>query len=312
MGGVAFHSLHLLLCSPAIPEDTLRRLLGEFDRIGSKESILPGALKAERLFGLKYAIDCSQQGIEVQDETHDDRLVGYTSPTSRVRVVASRFSIDWNVVLVEINQHYDRIEAALKLPTRSQVESGLLAAEQCRAESEATLVSRWAYLKHAVSPQGRGDLVAGACLLELSGGYSRYLAIDDRHRVQQDLARLHVALALHRVRNGGYPSSLDQLVPNELDELPEDPFKSEPYAYRLTENGFLLYSLGTNGIDDGGSAEEGVGYSPSPVFEGLEIDGRDNPAAAEATNDLLQRIPPGADDPSLRTPLRFEPWPWQE
>lgn len=316
---VAFHNVHRLVTSPGISESTLRRLLAELDRIGPREPILPGALKAERLIGLGYTIDYSLHGIEEEVEPDDELLGDYVSPMSRVRGIANRFSIDWNAVLIEINQHYDQVEAALRLPTRSQVEASLLAAEQRHVEAEATLTNQWDYLKHGVTPQSRGRLVACACLLNLSGGYGSYLAMDDRNRVQRGLARLHLALAIHRAQHGGYPDTLDQLVPNAIAELPTDPINTKPYAYRMIKGGFLLYSLGPNGIDDGGSrgVDDQFSYSER-VYEGVEIDSMLDPStntltpAEQAAYDLLDKIPPGADDIPLRIPLPVEPWPGEE
>lgn len=47
---------------------------------------------------------------------------------------------------------------------------------------------------------------------------------------------------------GGYPSSL-----TEVGILDLDPFSSEPLRYKKSTEGFRVYSVGPNGIDDGGS-----------------------------------------------------------
>ena len=64
-----------------------------------------------------------------------------------------------------------------------------------------------------------------------------------------------IALELHHRRAGAWPSSLDQLSPDLLPALPPDPFTGKPLRYlppqgeRATP---LLYSVGPDGIDDGG------------------------------------------------------------
>lgn len=75
-----------------------------------------------------------------------------------------------------------------------------------------------------------------------------------------NLARLHlartaVALRLYRVKNGTYPDSLASLVPDFLDKLPADPFSGNDFVYRTEGPGFILYSLGPNLTDDGGSED---------------------------------------------------------
>ena len=38
--------------------------------------------------------------------------------------------------------------------------------------------------------------------------------------------------------------------------LPSDPFSGKPLRYRASAQGFVLYNVGENGKDDGGSDEE--------------------------------------------------------
>jgi hypothetical protein len=55
------------------------------------------------------------------------------------------------------------------------------------------------------------------------------------------------ALAEH-----SFPDTLSDLVPKYLAEVPLDPFGTGPIIYRRTADGYLLYSVGSDGIDDGG------------------------------------------------------------
>ena len=62
---------------------------------------------------------------------------------------------------------------------------------------------------------------------------------------------VELALANYRDEHGKYPRTLADLVPGELERLPNDPFSGKPLVYRLTDEGFRLYSVGPNGVDDG-------------------------------------------------------------
>ena len=62
-----------------------------------------------------------------------------------------------------------------------------------------------------------------------------------------------LACELYRSRNGGYPERLDQLVPVFLKGIPPDPFTGKPFIYRREGRRFLVYSVGKNLKDDGGS-----------------------------------------------------------
>jgi len=65
-----------------------------------------------------------------------------------------------------------------------------------------------------------------------------------------------IACALYRYRlakNGMFPSTLDELVPEFLDEVLVDPVDGAPMRYSKTNDGsFFLYSVGMDGSDNGG------------------------------------------------------------
>ena len=63
-----------------------------------------------------------------------------------------------------------------------------------------------------------------------------------------------VALALERFRlaNQRLPDSLAELVPRFLEEFPADPFDGAPLRYRRLPKGYVVYSIGRDGRDDGG------------------------------------------------------------
>ena len=43
------------------------------------------------------------------------------------------------------------------------------------------------------------------------------------------------------------------MAPGVLDKLPVDLYNAKPFVYKPTSDGYLLYSRGANGTDDGGS-----------------------------------------------------------
>jgi hypothetical protein len=62
-----------------------------------------------------------------------------------------------------------------------------------------------------------------------------------------------IALKRYELRTGKYPDQLATLVPNFFRELPIDVMDGKPIRYRLNSDGtFLLYSVGEDGVDNGG------------------------------------------------------------
>lgn len=65
------------------------------------------------------------------------------------------------------------------------------------------------------------------------------------------------AIRLHWQRTGRYPDSLAAL---RLGDLAIDPFTGAPFVYKVDpQRGFMLYSVGTNRVDDGGIQRDGWG-----------------------------------------------------
>jgi len=69
-----------------------------------------------------------------------------------------------------------------------------------------------------------------------------------------DQAAIACALERYRLTKGEYPSTLEQLKPDFIREIPNDVITGEPLHYSRTEtNRFLLYSVGWNEKDDKGA-----------------------------------------------------------
>jgi hypothetical protein len=63
-----------------------------------------------------------------------------------------------------------------------------------------------------------------------------------------------IALRRHQLAHGKYPDNLNELVPNFLSAVPIDLMDGKPLRYQpKTNETYLLYSVGEDGIDDGGN-----------------------------------------------------------
>jgi hypothetical protein len=75
-----------------------------------------------------------------------------------------------------------------------------------------------------------------------------------RDRTLRLLNQTKIDILQYRLATGKYPTSLVVLGPK-----PIDPFDKGPLRYRQTSNGFILYSIGRNRVDDGGVAKDPTG-----------------------------------------------------
>jgi len=80
-----------------------------------------------------------------------------------------------------------------------------------------------------------------------------FKATADRLALQRS-ALAAIAVARFRLRNEGrFPETLDDLVPDLLDAVPVDPCDGQPLRYSLSEQGGVIYSVGSDKKDDQGN-----------------------------------------------------------
>ncbi len=75
-----------------------------------------------------------------------------------------------------------------------------------------------------------------------------------RNQIRNRSANAALAVERYRLAHGdGLPPSLDALVPEFLDRVPTDIFADSPLRYRRLDLGYVIYSIGPDQKDDGGS-----------------------------------------------------------
>lgn len=81
---------------------------------------------------------------------------------------------------------------------------------------------------------------------------SRCTTIDIRIAAQLRAAQTGLAVQRCRLAVGKLPDTLGDLIPTYLDAVPKDPFDGKELRYKKLETGFVVYSIGEDGSDDGG------------------------------------------------------------
>jgi hypothetical protein len=78
-----------------------------------------------------------------------------------------------------------------------------------------------------------------------------------------------VALVIERYRRTGkdYPEALRDLVPEYLEKVPKDPYTGRALHYRRLDRGFVVYSVGEDGVDDGGREAPPDGREPGQTCD---------------------------------------------
>jgi hypothetical protein len=70
------------------------------------------------------------------------------------------------------------------------------------------------------------------------------------------LLRLHYAIRAFQLVEGRLPKSLAELAERKWKTSTQDPFSQQDFIYQKGKDRYLLYSVGPNGLDDGGVEEE--------------------------------------------------------
>ena len=107
---------------------------------------------------------------------------------------------------------------------------------------------------------------------EIFGDLSMSIVVSKVLRVEAARRVVVAAIALKRfqLRNGHWPQTLDELVPDFLASVPVDPYDGKPLRYHPNADGtFLLYCVGEDGVDDGGdpTLPPGIRSTATPYWQ---------------------------------------------
>lgn len=95
------------------------------------------------------------------------------------------------------------------------------------------------------------SIMGSGSVLSLRKSMDRTLSAE----VARVTAGAALALKRYQLRHGVFPPDLNALVPEFLSEVPRDPIDGHPLRYQFLPDGaFLLYSIGSDGVDNGGDA----------------------------------------------------------
>ncbi len=83
---------------------------------------------------------------------------------------------------------------------------------------------------------------------------SRFVFLHFSYLAQRRMAAIALAIRLYEIDHGHRPVELAELVPDYLDEVPADPMAPDGATFRYLPEAEIpvLYSIGENGVDDGG------------------------------------------------------------
>jgi hypothetical protein len=286
IGDMACTATQTLLHHGNLTPEQVKKIQVDLAALPAFAGVVDAIDQGERLFAIDAFVEVGTG--------HDEELAAsMNTPNESIGGGALQMvSVDWNLVLRETNAWYDRLVAAARLPDRAERAAAL---RKLETDIDRMVSDSWSTANVAaavVSQRQRSEFVSARMLGLFFPAVSTATNREDLQNLVMELTRLAAALAQFRAENGAYPEKLEELVPGMLQSLPNDPNSSMPLLYKRDGGGFLLYSVGANGKDDGGSFES------MNVVEGHSLDDLDEKEADRLAPDL----PTGSDDPSIRVP----------
>jgi hypothetical protein len=227
------------------------------DRLKELQALPPMPPLADKIaLGERFTyLDCVQMvrrgGVGMMEGLAGGRA---TKPTPKEEQALS--SIDWTPVLRQGNRCYDRLAAALLLKDAAARQKAIARVEEDITALKKDAVDYAGVFKAIVEGGDPGKQVSKAIGNVLIGlllpAAGKVQTAHDRAEQTQRNLHLAFALAAYRRDHGRYPAKLADLAPRHLPAVPDDLFSDKPLIYRPSEKGYLLYSVGVNGKDDGG------------------------------------------------------------
>lgn len=175
--------------------------------------------------------------------------------------------------LPEASEDGGRIETLLRrwagsplLKAQIRMEKRAFLREMAAAISEADLSYRESAARRASGQSEKTYLRRSLITRSLVPSLDRPRAARDRGIAAAAGSRIVLALEAHRDQVGSYPDSLADLKSIPGWKIEKDPFSGRDFVYRKLPAGFLLYSIGEDFKDDGGSIDASPGQRASGSF----------------------------------------------
>jgi hypothetical protein len=162
--------------------------------------------------------------------------------------------LDWDPALKRANDWYDQWVRALRTKDRIQRQKRLaeLEVELRVLAGRVALAGKHAPRLLNGGPAERGQVLGELLIKMLMPNFAGIRSSPDRNEQYQTNLFAVLALAQFHCDHGSYPKDLSELAPKYLKTVPIDIYSGKPLIYKATDKGYLLYSVGQNGNDDGG------------------------------------------------------------
>ena len=287
---IAFQGEIQVLKSPALTTDQCKRFFADLEALKPLPPLADRIDVGERYMGLDAVtvLARSMQGKDQRSVMNELfkalKLIGALSDVTPASDLVTRVAfqndaskqkakqvgnpIDWNTTLLVLNGWYDKLVAANRAADPRQRQAKLNKITQEIEQLKATLNNPTKQLTAMAtngSPKVLGEAIGNILAAILLPATSAVGQTQDEAAARIAVIRIGFAINLYAREKGTLPKSLADLSPRYLEAIPKDPHSGAALRYILLKKGFLLYSVGRNGVDDQGrSADDANGAAGKP------------------------------------------------
>ncbi len=225
--------------------ETYRKVIRETSELNTLANTMRGCEST-------FMLDCIQR-LERGNSADYISAIGISGPDnswlSRTSSVLSPFT-DWEIVAQRCQKFSAQISEALEIEDDQQRRVALQLVEQEleSKELQANKATTIAF-KLVAGARSRGEFTADILLCMLSPAV---MQVDNARlrTVSYEISDLGFALELYRQEHGQFPKNLDALKPSFLKSIPLDRFLGDPISYRSESDGYRIWNVGGNRIDE--------------------------------------------------------------
>ncbi len=232
----------------------LEKCLRDLDRLPPLPALAPKIDRFERVQCLNVVFLVDRVGIKYLERLASSSTKPVPdNPLTEGLVEGS----NWDLALRNINWWFDRIAAALAQSDRGSRAKTIDQIEKDLQEYKKKTVASENLADLLIGDDSaKGKVVGDLVICLFVPAVTKVQTAADKTQQSHKNVLAAFALAWYHADHGRYPKELSDLAPKYLAEIPQDIFSGKPLIYRLTDKGYLLYSVGPNGQDDGGRGPE--------------------------------------------------------
>jgi hypothetical protein len=221
-----------ILSQPDLPQAVAKQIFSDLQNLEQEFDLVSTFDFSERISSLDYST-----------RLMTNRLGGMPGEKN----IENR-AINLNIMLQCINEHFDKVVGAAKIKDLRQQSRQMELVDEEFTEESKNIKSF--ILPGLVSESVRSRHVGVIFFMTGCPAFQAAFKAINHDKQLFELTKTAAALAVYKTEHGRYPKELAALSPSILKEVPNDLYTDKPLHYKPMGDGYLLYSLFENEIDD--------------------------------------------------------------